>query len=303
MTLKLTILGCHSATPRENTNPTSQVLEIRNHHFLIDCGEGTQVQLRKQKISFSKIKHIFISHLHGDHVFGLIGLVSTFRLLGRTSDLHIHGPIGIKELIEVQLRLSESRVDYNLIFNELYHDTSQIVFEDSNVVVKSIPLKHRIYTNGFLFSEKLAERRLNAPAALDLGINKAYFSKLKQGYDVPNDSGEMVSNTAVTFDPPKPKSYAYCSDTSFLPSIIPIIEQTDCLYHESTFLNQDEQLANKTLHSTAQQAAEIAKRAKVKQLILGHFSSRYKDENNFILEAKPIFSNSFIAESGKVFEW
>ena len=173
--MKLTILGYCSATPRANANPTSQILEIRNHLFLIDCGEGTQVQLRKFKISFSKIKHIFISHLHGDNDFGLIGLISTFRLLGRTSDLHVHGPKGIKELIEVQLKLSQSRIDYQLIFNELTGDKTKVVFEDNNVIVSSIPLNHRIYTNGFLFSEKPSERRLNAPAARDAQIDKAYF--------------------------------------------------------------------------------------------------------------------------------
>ncbi len=301
--LKLTILGYHSATPRANANPSSQILEIRNHLFLIDCGEGTQVQLRKFKISFSKIKHIFISHLHGDHVFGLIGLISTFRLLGRTSDLTIHGPKGIKELIEVQLKLSQSKIDYQLIFNELTGDKSQIVFEDNTVKVASIPLNHRIYTNGFLFSEKPSERRLNAPAAREAQIDKAYFSKLKQGFDVINEVGQLVTNEEVTFDPPKTKSYAYCSDTAYHPTIVPLIHGVDCLYHESTFLNEDEELADKTLHSTARQAAEIAKLANVSQLILGHFSSRYDEENHFLLEAKDVFGMTFLAENGKEFVW
>lgn len=301
--MKLTILGYHSATPRENANPTSQVLEIKNHFFLIDCGEGTQVQLRKHKVSFSKIKHIFISHLHGDHVFGLIGLVSTFRLLGRTSDLYIHGPKGIQELIEVQLKLSQSRIDYNLIFNELEGNQSQVVFEDQKVVVTSIPLKHRIYTNGYLFSEKPSERRLNAPAAHDAHIDKAYFSKLKQGYDVTNNLGQLINNEEVTLDPPRAKSYAYCSDTAFSTSIVPLINKSNVLYHEATFLNEDEDLAGKTLHSTAAQAAEIAKLAHVQQLILGHFSSRYDDEDRFLKEAGAIFKPTFLAENGKVFEW
>ena len=301
--MKLTILGYCSATPRANANPTSQILEIRNHLFLIDCGEGTQVQLRKFKISFSKIKHIFISHLHGDHVFGLIGLISTFRLLGRTSDLHVHGPKGIKELIEVQLKLSQSRIDYQLIFNELTGDETQVVFEDNSVKVSSIPLNHRIYTNGFLFSEKPSERRLNAPAARDAQIDKAYFSKLKQGFDVMNETGQLIKNEEVTFDAPKTKSYAYCSDTAFSPAIVPLIQGVDCLYHESTFLNVDEGLAIKTLHSTARQAAEIAKLANVSQLILGHFSSRYEVEDHFLLEANEVFEKTFLAENGKEFVW
>lgn len=189
--MKLTILGCHSATPRTNTNPTSQVLEIKNHMFLIDCGEGTQVELRRNKIKFSRIKRIFISHLHGDHYFGLVGLVSTFRLLTRETELHIYGPKGIKEIITLQLKLSDSWTNFPLIFHELTSKESELIFEDDKVEVYTIPLKHRIYTNGFLFKEKKNERKLDINAVLNANIDKAYYQKLKQGADVVNEDGVL----------------------------------------------------------------------------------------------------------------
>ena len=192
--MKLTILGCYSATPRALTNPTSQVLEIKNHMFLIDCGEGTQVQLRKNKIKFNRIKHIFISHLHGDHFFGLAGLISTFRLLTRETDLHIYGPKGIKEVITLQMKLADSWTNYKLIFHELKSNTSELIFEDDDVEVYTIPLKHRVYTNGFLFKEKEGERKLDIDAAEENNIDMAYYRKLKQGFDVENEDGELIKN-------------------------------------------------------------------------------------------------------------
>ena len=187
--MKLTILGCYAATPRTFTNPTSQILEIKNRLFLIDCGEGTQVQLRKNKIRFSKINHIFISHLHGDHFFGLVGLVSTFTLLNRTTDLHIYGPKGIKEVIKVQLRLSNSWTNYDLFFHELESLESEIIFEDDKVLVKTIPLKHRVYTNGFLFQEKVGERKLNLDAVQNYEIERCYYQNIKNGKDIVLEDG------------------------------------------------------------------------------------------------------------------
>jgi ribonuclease Z len=301
--MKLTILGCHSATPRIDTNPTSQVLEIKNNIFLIDCGEGTQVELRRNKVKFSRIKHIFISHLHGDHFFGLIGLISTFRLLTRETDLHIYGPKGLKEIITLQLKLGNSWINYNLIFHELNLKKSELIFEDQKVTVHTIPLDHRVYTNGFLFKEKLGERKLDLNAALNANIDKSYFRKLKQGFDVTNEDGEQISNTLVTNAPNKTKSYAFCSDTAYSETIISIIDQVDVLYHESTFLEKHAHLASPTKHSTAKQAATIAKNARVKTLILGHYSTRYDDIALFKEEAQVIFDNVKLAEAGKVFKF
>ena len=301
--MKLTILGCHSATPRVSANPTSQVLEIKNHTFLIDCGEGTQVQLRKYKVKFSKIKNIFISHLHGDHVFGLIGLISTFRLLNRETEINVYGPKGIKELIITQLRLTESHAGYPVKFHELTSKKSELIFEDKKVEVHTIPLKHRIYTNGFLFKEKLGDRKLNMNAiSKHQEIEICDYQNLKNGKDFELQNGEVITNDTLTSSPVKPKSYAFCSDTAYSESIIPIIKNVDLLYHEATFLNDKIDLAKTTQHSTAEQAATIAKKANVNQLIIGHYSNRYKSKDAFLAEAENIFKNTVLAEEGKIFK-
>lgn len=300
--MKLTILGCYAATPRTFTNPTSQILEIKNRLFLIDCGEGTQVQLRKNKIKFSKINHIFISHLHGDHFFGLIGLVSTFTLLNRTTDLHIYGPKGIKEIIKLQLRLANSWTNYGLFFHELESNESEIVYEDQKVTVKTIPLKHRVYTNGFLFQEKIDKRKLNIEAAQNYEIEECYYQNIKNGKDIVLDDGRIIENEKLTFDPAAPKSYAFCSDTVYNEDIIPVIDGVDVLYHEATFLQSEEALAAKTMHSTAKEAATIALKSNVKQLILGHYSTRYENIELFKEEAQTIFSEVLLADDGQSFD-
>ncbi|MFV8372127.1 ribonuclease Z [Flavobacterium sp. LB2P74] len=301
--MKLTILGCYAATPRTFTNPTSQILEIKNRIFLIDCAEGTQVQLRKNKIRFSKINHIFISHLHGDHFFGLIGLVSTFTLLNRTTDLHIYGPKGIQEIIKLQLRLSNSWTNYGLFFHELESNDSEVIFEDEKVLVKTIPLKHRVYTNGFLFQEKAAQRKLNLDAVQNYEIDTCYYQNIKNGKDIILEDGRIIENDKLTFDPNPAKNYAFCSDTAYNEAIIPIIENIDVLYHESTFLQSEENLAKKTLHSTAKDAATIALKANAKQLILGHYSTRYENIELFKEEAATIFPEVLLADDGKSFEF
>ena len=300
--MKLTILGCYAATPRTISNPTSQVLEIKNRLFLIDCAEGTQVQLRKSKVKFSKINHIFISHLHGDHFYGLVGLISTFMLLNRESDLTVHGPKGIKEIILLQLRASGSFTGYNLYFNELESKESETIFEDDRVVVKTIPLKHRIYTNGYLFQEKNIERKLNIEAVENYKIDKVYFNKIKFGGDITLENGAVIPNSELSFDPQVAKSYAFCSDTIYDETIIPIIKNVDYLYHESTFLESEAHLSEKTMHSTAKQAATIALKANVKNLILGHYSTRYGNIELFKDEAQTIFQNVQLADDGKEFE-
>ncbi|MEO8933433.1 MAG: ribonuclease Z [Xanthomarina sp.] len=301
--MKLTILGCHSATPRVNTNPTSQVLEINNHIFLIDCGEGTQVELRRNKVKFNRIKHVFISHLHGDHYFGLVGLISTFRLLTRETELHIYAPKGLKEVVTLQMKLAGSWTNYQLIFHELTSNESELIFEDHKVEVYTIPLDHRIYTNGFLFKEKPGERKLDINAALNADIDKVYYNKLKQGADVVNNNGELIKNETVTKDPPKPKSYAFCSDTVYNEKMVDIIKGATVLYHESTFLEKHKELAAPTKHSTAKQAAKIAKLAQVGTLILGHFSTRYDHLKEFKIEAQTLFENVKLAKDGKEFEF
>lgn len=297
--MKITILGCYAATPRSFTNPTSQVLDIKNHLFLIDCGEGTQVQLRKNRVKFSKIKHIFISHLHGDHFYGLVGLVSTFRLLNREKELHIYGPKGIKEIITLQLKLANSWTNYPLIFHELTSKEPQLLYEDTTVSVSTIPLKHRIYTNGFLFREKEGERKLLINEALKYNIDVTLYKSLKKGKDVVSEDGKLIANHLVTADPPPPKSYAFCSDTVFDLDIVPYIKNATALYHESTFLEQELDLAFPTKHATARQAATIAKAAEVKKLILGHYSTRYGNIELFKSEAEKVFPDVILGDDGK----
>ncbi|MDG2396665.1 MAG: ribonuclease Z [Flavobacteriaceae bacterium] len=298
--MKLTILGCFSATPRNNAQTTAQILEVKGDVFLIDCGEGTQIQLRKMGIKFNRIKNIFISHLHGDHFFGLIGLISTFRLLGRTSDLNIYGPKGIKEIILTQLKHGKSWTDYNLIFHELVLKKSELIFENDKLTISTIPLDHRIYTNGFFFKEKIGLRRINKSAVDLYSIDYSYYENLKNGKDFVTNNEDLILNKELTFNPKKPKSYAFCSDTGYDESIVSIIKNSSVLYHESTFLEKDRELAIKTKHSTAFDAAKIAVLSKANKLVLGHFSSRYNDLSEFIIEAKSIFNNVELAEEGKI---
>ncbi len=301
--MKVTILGCYAATPRTLTHPTSQVLEIKNHLFLIDCGEGTQVQLRKQKVRFSKINHIFISHLHGDHFFGLPGLVATFRLLGRVNPLHIYGPKGIKEAVTLLLKLGDSWTNYPLHFHELTSQAPVEVFEDKKVTITTIPLDHRVYTNGFLFREKVGSRKLEAQAVEAHGIDSCYFQNIKDGKDAPNKAGEIIPNAQLSSDPKPTKSYAFCSDTAYFPKIIAQIKEVTVLYHESTFLESESDLATKTKHSTASQAAKIAAAAGVKSLILGHYSTRYDGLQPFKEEAEVYFKPVLLANDGREFEF
>ncbi|WP_392348002.1 ribonuclease Z [uncultured Polaribacter sp.] len=301
--IQLTILGCHSATPRVNAHPTSQYLEINNNHFLVDCGEGTQRQMRKYKVGFSKINHIFISHLHGDHFYGLVGLLSTYGILSREKEMHIFGPKGIKKATLQMLKISESHAKFNMVFHELSSKESELIYEDDKVTVQTIPLTHRVYTNGYLFTEKPKPRKLNMLNISGYAeIDRADYLNIKAGRDVTLSSGEVIPNTLLTIDPTKPLSYAFCSDTSYKPNIIPIIKNVDLLYHEATFLNDRQDLAKKTKHSTAIEAAKIAKEANVGQLIIGHYSGRYPDTSLFKKEAETVFKNVSLAKPGAVFK-
>jgi len=301
VSIKLTILGCHSATPREAAHPTAQFLEINHRSFLIDCGEGTQMQLRKCKIKFSSINQIFISHLHGDHFFGLVGLISTFGLLGRKTDLHVFGPVGIADIIRLQLKATASYLGFTLLFHELESTQASLIYEDDKVAVHTIPLTHRVYTNGFLFREKIGERKLNISAINTYPeIERCDYQNLKNGRDYILEDGTIIDNELLTFNPLKPLSYAYCSDTAYKPAIVAQLDQTDLLYHESTFLKDKQDLAILTKHSTAEEAAKIAKAANVGGLILGHYSSRYPNKKMFLAEAQPIFKNVILSEDEKV---
>lgn len=261
------------------------------------------MQLRKYRVKFSRIKHIFISHLHGDHFYGLVGLISSFLLLGREAELHIYGPKGIKQAILLLLKLGKAYTNYPLYFHELDKTMPQLLLEDDKVSVETIPLDHRVYTNGFLFREKLDDRKLDVEKARKLNIDLSYYNKIKQGFDVENKDGKLIPNKEITFDPPPPKSYAFCSDTAYHPAMVTQIENATVLYHESTFLEEHNHLCDKTKHSTAKEAAVIARKAKVGTLILGHYSGRYGNLELFRKEAQEVFENVELAEDGKMFSF
>lgn len=291
----LTILGYNSAIPTTKSSPTAQFLEMDERYFLIDCGEGTQVQLRKAKAKFSKINHIFISHLHGDHCFGLPGLIASFRLLGRDQDLHVYGPKGIKKMLETIFDITETHRGFGVVYHELEGNESHIIYEDDKLEVWTIPLDHRIYCNGYLFREKPKDRRLNMAEIVKYPeIEICDYHNLKRGKDFVLSDGYTLKNETLTTDPEPPVSYAFCSDTRFKEDIIPIIQNVDLLYHESTFLHDLKEMADYTGHTTAQEAAIIAQRANVKKLILGHFSNRYADLTVFTDEAREYFPNTFL---------
>tara|TARA_A100001011_G_C14322331_1_gene851465 strand:- start:6120 stop:7025 length:906 start_codon:yes stop_codon:yes gene_type:complete len=299
--MNLTILGCHSATPRENNHTSSQLLKIKENLFLIDCGEGTQIQLRKAKINLSRIKHIFISHLHGDHFYGLIGLISTLRLLGRKDELNIYGPKGIKEVVSLQLKLAKSWTEYPLFFHELVSSKSETIYKDDFLTVKTIPLDHRVYTNGFLFTTKSIQRKVNLNAIKEFKLEHYHYRQIQEGKSIKLNDGTVLNNEDISLNPDPPKKYAYCSDTAFNPNLVPLIKGVDLLYHESTFLEKHSELAKITKHSTALQAAKIAKDAGVKKLMLGHYSNRYNDKEHFYKEATKIFKSVILSEDFKSF--
>lgn len=297
MSTYLTILGYNSAIPTVKSSPTAQFLEMEERCFLIDCGEGTQVQLRKAKAKFSKINHIFISHLHGDHVFGLPGLISSFRLLGRETPLYVYGPKGIKEMMETIFRITETHQGFEVVFHELSSKKSEKVFEDNRVEVFTIPLDHRIYCNGYLFKEKPKERHLNMQEISKYPeIEICDYHNLKRGKDIQLSDGYILKNENLTKPAEPSVSYAFCSDTRYLESIIPIIKNVDVLYHEATFLHDLKKMADYTGHTTALEAAKIARKANVKKLILGHFSNRYHDLSVFLNEACEIFPETYLPE-------
>jgi len=297
--LKLKILGSQGALPRRGMYSSSQILNIKNKHILIDCPEGIQFQLKSFRIKFSKIDFILISHAHGDHYFGLIGLISTYSLLRRKNKLSVFCPRVVSEILNTQMKISSMFISYELEIIELNSNDSEIIYESNDFSISTIPLKHSIYCNGFLFQEKNNKRKLNIDLALKLNINKVYYNKLTKGENVFNENGDEINYREVTSKGLKNKSYAYCSDTTYYPSIIEKISHVDLLYHESTFLEKDREKAKLTMHSTAMDAAKIARDAQVNKLIIGHFSSRYENLDLFVNEVKQIFQNVELAFDGK----
>jgi ribonuclease Z len=298
-TFELLILGSSSASPTSERNPSAQLLNIAERLFLIDCGEATQIQLRRFKARFQSINHIFISHLHGDHFFGLPGLLSSMHLLGRKQDLHIHCPPELKLIMDTINRVSDTRFNYLIHWHFTKNEGLELIFEDDKVEVYSFPLRHRIFCTGFLFKEKPQLRKIDKAKLELLKISVADILRLKSGQDVLNEDGVLIRNAEVTVDPPAPRSFAYCSDTIYDPGIVEYIKGCDLLYHESTFLEDHAERAEKTFHSTARQAAEIAKAAEAGRLMLGHFSVRYPDLGGFLKEAGALFPDCLLATDGK----
>ena len=302
MKFSLTILGSNSAFPTSKRFPTAHVLNVHERFFLIDCGEGTQHQIRRNRFRFSKINHIFISHLHGDHYFGIFGLLSTMALLGRKADLHIFGLPDLKTIIDFQLNYFYEELPYKIVFHPLQYKYEEIIYSDKHVEVTSFPLKHRIPTCGFLFRETTKELRIKKDMIDFYQIPIKEIGRIKQGADFTNDEGELIPNNQLTHPPLPQRSYAFCSDTTYSEKIIPFIQNTDLLYHEATFLHELADQAKSSGHSTALQAGMIAKQAQVKKLIIGHFSSRYKDVTPLVEEARSVFTESYPAEEDESWE-
>ncbi len=295
------ILGSACATPTLNRNPTSQLVNINHQYYLIDCGEGTQLQLRKYNINFNRIHHIFISHLHGDHYLGLMGLLQTMHLLGREKELFVYGPEGLKTILDTHFKYSKSFLKYPLQFKAVNMEQSSTIFENEKLIVNTVILKHKIPCTGFVFKEKPKPRRINPKAIEKYKVPKYAINKLKSGIDFESPEGEIIKNNLLTHDSLPSYSYAFCSDTAYFEDILPEINNVSLLYHESTFLEKDKKLANKTLHSTAKEAASIAQQAKANNLIIGHFSNRYSQLTDLLEEAKSVFENTDLALEGKEF--
>jgi ribonuclease Z len=299
MTFELTVLGSSSALPTSTKYPAAHVLNVHERFFLIDCGEGTQIQLRKAKIRFSRIHHIFISHMHGDHVFGLLGLFSTFDLLGRKVPLHVYGPPELCNLIDFYRQYFGAGSLYTIEIHPLHKRTDQKIYEDKIVEIHAFPLKHRITTFGFLFREKNRPLNIKKDKITEFNLNFEQIITAKTGNDIRMGNGRLIPNALVTELQNKSRSFAYCSDTAFYEKNIDILKDVDLLYHEATFMDTDKKLAKQTGHSTARQAATMAKLSNAKQLLIGHFSNRYKDPLSILAEASDIFADTLMAEELK----
>ena len=292
---ELHILGCGSALPTTRHFATSQVVNLRDKLFMIDCGEGAQMQLRKSRLKFSRLNHIFISHLHGDHCFGLMGLISTFGLLGRTAELHIHSPKGLEELLTPMLNFFCHTLAYKVIFHEFDTRQTSVVYEDRSMTVTTIPLQHRIPCCGFLFAEKARPNHIIRDMVDFYKVPVYELNRIKNGSDYVTPEGEVIANTRLTRPSDPPRKYAYCSDTIFRPEIVEQLSGVDLLFHEATFAESELARAKETYHTTAAQAARIALEAGVRQLVIGHFSARYEDESILLKVASAVFPNTILA--------
>jgi len=302
MSFELTILGCNSAIPTNHRKPTAQLLNVAERFFLIDCGEGTQLQLRKYKIRMQSIQHIFISHLHGDHYFGLIGFISTMHLLGREKELNIYAPAELKEIIYIQLAASKTELRFPLFFHEFGFDEPELLMESNDLTVHTIPLSHSLPCCGFLFREKTKPRRMRKEKIEEYNITLEAVPAIKAGGDYLLADGTLVPHMELTRGAQLPRSFAFCSDTSYHEAIIPQIKGVDMLYHEATFLDELKERARQTMHSTAKEAATIASKAQVGKLIIGHYSQRYFDLSPLLDEAQAVFPDTYLAIEGEKFE-
>lgn len=299
---KIRILGCGSALPTLKHFASSQIIEVRDKTFMVDCGEGTQIQVRRARIHFNKILAIFITHLHGDHCFGLIGLISTLGMLGRTAPLHIYASKELGPILKLQMDFFCNGLEYEVTFHEVDTSVAGIVYEDKSVIVKSIPLNHRIACCGYMFSEKPTLPHIRRDMIDFYRIPECYRNNIKNGADWITPEGEVIPNNRLTEPAAAPRSYAYCSDTKYLPELYKLVYGVNLLYHEATYCSENESRASLYYHSTAKQAATVALNAKAKSLLLGHFSARYDNENAILNEARNIFPNTYLANEMSVFD-
>lgn len=298
---KIYVLGCGSALPTMRHNPSSQIVELRGKQFMIDCGEGTQLQLRRSKIRFTKLGHVFISHLHGDHCFGLLGMISTFGMLGRTAPLHIFAPGDYSELFAKELEFFCNRIEYDVVFHPIDTSVSCVIYEDRSMTVSTIPLNHKIPCCGFLFNEKPSLPHIRRDMIDMYGIPISQINNIKNGIDWTTPDGEVIPASRLTTAADAPRSYAYCSDTRYKPELAEMLKGVNTLYHEATYADIDQLRAEKYFHSTASEAATIAKTAGVGQLIIGHYSQRYNNEEILLSEAKKVFPNTVLATENAQF--
>ena len=298
--LAVTILGNNSAVPAFDRHPTSQVVTLDGNNYLVDCGEGTQIQMINFKIRRSKISHIFISHLHGDHYFGLVGLINSFSLLGHQQELHVFGPSPLKEIIEMQLRVADTQLCYPLHIHAITEPAT--LLDDDNLTVKCFRTNHRIECYGFVFNQKRQPRKLDPVKAGAYDIPVSFYNQLKDGEDYTRPDGTVIKNELVTEPAIPGKTYAFCADTKYDESLIPHIQGADMIYHETTYLDNLRERAESRFHSTTRQAAMIAKKAGVKKLLIGHFSSKYDTLEEFESEAREVFPNTELALEGVAYK-
>ena len=297
--ISVTILGNNSAVPAFDRHPTSQVVSLDGTNYLVDCGEGTQIQMIKYRIRRSKISHIFISHLHGDHYFGLVGLINTFSLLSHQQDLHVFGPSPLQEIIELQLKVAETNLSYKLHFHTITKEA--VLVEDDKIKISCFRTNHRIECYGFVFEEKRKPRKLDLGKAIEYEIPSSFYERLRDGEDYTRKDGTIVKNEWVTTEALKGNKYSFCGDTRYDESIIPHIKGSDMIYHETTYLDNLREKATERFHSTTRQAATIAIKAEVKKLLIGHFSSKYAELGEFEKEAREVFENTDLALEGVVY--